>query len=169
MKDTIELVTAAKAGSGEAFAELYQTIYQDMYRFAVYTLRSREDAEDAVSEAVADAYVSIGRLRKEEAFKAWMFRILSNKCKNKIREYGRRHMEWTEETGGQTEEGELTEKLQIREAFFGLSDEERLIVSMHIFGGYTSREIARILHKNHNTVRTKESRALKKMALQIGS
>lgn len=48
------------------------------------------------------------------------------------------------------------------EAVFELADEERLIISMHQFAGYTSREIAAILHMNENTVRSKESRALKK-------
>ena len=51
----------------------------------------------------------------------------------------------------------------MRKLFFELADEERLIISMHQFAGYTSREIAAILHMNENTVRSKESRALKKM------
>ena len=38
-----------------------------------------------------------------------------------------------------------------------------MIIAMHVFAGYTSREIAKQLHMNENTVRSKESRALKKM------
>ena len=38
---------------------------------------------------------------------------------------------------------------------------------MHIFAGYTTREIAKILHMNANTVRSKESRALKKLSLKL--
>ncbi|MDE6968361.1 MAG: sigma-70 family RNA polymerase sigma factor, partial [Eubacterium sp.] len=44
-----------------------------------------------------------------------------------------------------------------------LAPEERMIIAMHVFAGYTSREIAKQLHMNENTVRSKESRALKKM------
>ena len=51
--------------------------------------------------------------------------------------------------------------------FFELSDEERLIISMHQFAGYTSREIAEILNMNENTVRSRESRGLKKMAVKM--
>lgn len=51
----------------------------------------------------------------------------------------------------------------MREAFFSLSDEERFIVAMQVFGGYKSKEIGLILHKNHNTVRSRLNRALKKM------
>ena len=44
-----------------------------------------------------------------------------------------------------------------------LSEEERLIVSLTVFGGYDSGEIAEILHLNRNTVRSKHSRALAKL------
>lgn len=55
----------------------------------------------------------------------------------------------------------------IRQEFFRLSDEERMIISMHLFAGYKSHEIASILHMNENTIRSKESRALKKMAVSL--
>lgn len=53
------------------------------------------------------------------------------------------------------------------ELVFELSDEERLIIGMHQFAGYTGREIAEILHMNENTVRSKESRGLKKLAQKM--
>ena len=87
MKNDMKLVRRAKRGDVDAFAELYAGIYKDMYRFALYTLRNTSDAEDAVSDAVTDAFASIRKLRSEEAFKSWIFRILSNKCKDKLREY----------------------------------------------------------------------------------
>ena len=87
MEESRELVRQAKKGKREAFAKLYETVYEDMYRFALYVLKDREDAEDAVAETVADAFESIGKLRKEEAFRAWIFQILSNKCKRKLKEY----------------------------------------------------------------------------------
>ena len=44
-----------------------------------------------------------------------------------------------------------------------LSEEERLIVSLTVFGGYDSGEIAKMLNLNRNTVRSKHSRALAKL------
>lgn len=81
MKHDKELVRRAKQGETDAFACLYQEIYEDLYRFACYTLKNSADAQDAVSETVMDAFASIRTLRAEDAFKSWMFRILSNKCK----------------------------------------------------------------------------------------
>ena len=73
MKNDMKLVRRAKRGDVDAFAELYAGIYKDMYRFALYTLRNTSDAEDAVSDAVTDAFASIRKLSSEEALRAGYF------------------------------------------------------------------------------------------------
>lgn len=178
MEDYLKLVKAAKKGNVQAFAELYEEVYEDMYRFALYTLKHTQDAEDMVSETVAAAFSSIGKLRVEEAFKSWIFRILSNKCKEKLREYARRTISLEERRECAPEEvsglftaspqRDIEEHILVRKLFFELEEEERLIIAMHVFGGYKSREVAKILQMNENTVRSKESRGLKKMAGKIG-
>ncbi len=168
MENYLKKVRSAKRGDVNAFAELYSEIYESMYRFALYTLRNTSDAEDAVSDAVTDAFASIKKLRAEEAFQSWMFRILSNKCKDKLREYARKNEALQDDLPQEEPETGTEERLLIRNTFFDLPDEERLIISMHQFAGYTSREIAEILHMNENTVRSKESRGLKKMAGRLG-
>lgn len=169
MEQLIELVKRAKAKDATAFAGLYELLYKDLYRFALYTLKNKEDAEDIVSETVMDAYASIQKLRQEEAFKAWIFRILTNKCKNRLKEYSKKTVDLEEVENLIFQEEEMADTMHIREIFAQLSDEERLIISMHVFGGYHTREIASILHMNHNTVRTKESRAYRKLAQKLNS
>ena len=48
-----------------------------------------------------------------------------------------------------------------------LEEEERLIVTLTIFGGYKGEEIARLLNKNHSTIRSKYRRALKKLESEL--
>ena len=60
------------------------------------------------------------------------------------------------------------EDADVRTAFARLDDEERLILSMNLFGGYTSREIGEALGMNDNTVRSRQKRALEKMAGYLG-
>ena len=154
------LVEQAKKKDTEAFAKLYELVYQDMYRFALYTLKNPQDAEDVVSDTVIDAYESIKKLRNADAFKGWIFRILSNKCRRKIKDYVNKTTELPEEL---STKGDFTEDVATREAFMRLDDDERLIISMSVFAGYSSREIGAILKKSDNTVRSDKSRALKKM------
>lgn len=167
MDTKLQLVRRAKQGDAEAFAELYKNIYQNLYRFALYMLGNPADAEDVVSDAVTDAWVTIGKLRSEEAFEGWVFRILSNKCRRKRKEYVNKPIEWKEEIGDLAEEDDLAENYHLRKVFGELDDEDRMIIGMHVFGGYTSKEISEMTGINANTVRSRESRALKKMAEKL--
>lgn len=157
----------------DAFGELYGQIYKKLYAFALYTLKRPADAEDVVSEAVADAFAAIGQLKKEESFANWIYRIVANKCNQKMREYCRRDADLTEELTEAKSPPEdcwsdsKEEYMDVRQAFFRLSEEDRRIISLHVFFGYRTREIAEIMGMNENTVRSRESRALKRMGSQL--
>ena len=58
--------------------ELYQAVYQDLYRLAYYYLGNAADAEDAVQEAALSAYENFRKLKNQEAFRPWIFKILVN-------------------------------------------------------------------------------------------
>jgi RNA polymerase sigma-70 factor (ECF subfamily) len=51
-----------------------------VYRQLVRVCRSREDAEDALAEALLAAYRSAGSLRSEEAFRSWLTMIGRRAC-----------------------------------------------------------------------------------------
>ena len=168
MNTPTELIRLAKKGDAHAFAQLYESVYLDLYRFAVYTLHHKQDAEDAVSETILDAFHQIHSLRDINAFKPWIFRILTAKCSRHIRRYANAPSALEE---GQTDQiadpqrdaNDLCEQTDLRRAFASLPDEDRLILSMNIFAGYSSKEIGKQLGMNANTVRSRQSRALKKL------
>jgi len=161
MEFQVELVRRAQNEDPEAFALLYNEIYQDLYRFAYYTLQNSHDAEDVVSEAVLDAYRSIRNLRDPLAFKSWMFQIVSNKCKHKIGEYKKRALPLDESLSDSTVD--MVDNTTVFHAMDKLSKEERMIVSMSVFGGYKGSEISELLHIKHSTIRSKYRRALNKI------
>ncbi len=174
------LVNLAKKKDAHAFSLLYEMVYEDLYKMAYYTLKNAHDAEDVVSDTVLDAYAGIEKLKDETAFRGWIFKILSNKCKKKIREYvsdrknlyadyGEAQLQMEErlfESRNHTED--VVEQDEVEYAFSVLNEEERLIVTMAVYGGYDSGEIAGILHKNRNTVRSKYKRSLEKMQKRLG-
>ena len=82
-----QCVKKARAGDVDAFAELYSTVYKDLYRIALVNLKNQHDASDVVSDTVLEAFSSIKKLKDEKAFKAWIIKILTVKIKNKQKEY----------------------------------------------------------------------------------
>ena len=145
----------------EQFLELYEPIYKDMYRLAYYYLGNAQDAEDVVGETVLKAYEKFASLRKKEAFKSWIFTILVNQCMTFLR---KKTVKGTSELIEEPSfESNMEDKAVAEELLSVLSEEERQIVVLSVFGGYKGEEIAKILHIKHSTVRTKYRRALKKM------
>ena len=145
----------------EQFLELYEPGYKDMYRLAYYYLGNAQDAEDVVGETVLKAYEKFASLRKKEAFKSWIFTILVNQCMTFLR---KKTVKGTSELIEEPSfESRMEDKAVVEELLSVLSEEERQIVVLSVFGGYKGEEIAKILHIKHSTVRTKYRRALKKM------
>ena len=165
--DISNLIKKAQRGDCDSFAEIYESVYGELYRFALYTLCRHEDAADAVAETVLDAWSALGSLRSPEAFRGWIFRILANKCRAFQRQYvsDRQQLsdnELTEELLylRASSEPDLAESAAVRDAFFRLPETDRMILSLHLFAGLKSREIAVLLSMNPSTVRSREKRAL---------
>lgn len=167
----MRLAEQAKAGSKEAFCELYGKYKNKLYRYALYKLGNPEDAEDAVSECVLAAWQGITGLRRTDAFSAWIFRILHNCCAGHIRESIKhrdniQNIRESDPGAGQSEEysGKQTElSVELREALAILSEQERTIVLLSVTGGLTSREISEITSLTPGSVRSSLSRSLARM------
>lgn len=130
----------------EVFTQKYTEVYRDLYRFACYMLQNPQDAEDVVGETVADAYAGFSNLRSMDAFRSWIFQILSNKCRRRLKEYAQKTVELPEEL--RAPQAETEEQMDVRKAFFRLDEQERLLIGLRVFGGYNSREIGQMLQMN---------------------
>lgn len=166
-----QCVKKARAGDADAFAELYSTVYKDLYRIALVNLKNQHDASDVVSDTVLEAFSSIKKLKDEKAFKAWIIKILTVKIKNKQKEYIKtRNYQEELESVEQDKTDEINYGgLELMEEFRRLNEEERLVLSLSVVSGYTSEEIAKVTGLSANTVRSKAARAkikLKQMLME---
>lgn len=182
--DEREWVALAMAGDDNAFVKLYEKYYVRLYRYAVYTLRTTEDAQDVVSDTVADAYASIKKLKNLDNFGGWIFRILSNKCKAKMKDYyinadGYGDLHWDEEEDHQEEMMDqqmlkevtpgIEDSVIVKQLFMQLPERERMVLSLLIFSGYDSKEVGEILGINDSTVRSIRKRSLAKLAKEMNA
>ena len=152
----IMLAEKARSGSREAFCELYG-IYKDrLYRYALYRLGDPDDAEDAVSECILEAW-------------AWIFRILYNCCMKHIRNaIGLRGSLESMAAASRREQSsagtsDLPLMIELAEALSQLSEDEREIVLLSSAAGLTSSEISVITGLSSGSVRSKLSRSMAKM------
>jgi RNA polymerase sigma-70 factor (ECF subfamily) len=163
------LVKKARKGDASAFASLYKNIYKDLYRIAYLNLNNEEDAADAVSDAVLDAFSSLKSLKDENAFRSWFLSILFAKIKKMQKGYVRTRENTVpdEDYDNEIRSGNSSDfgftSLEVKTAFLKLSEEERQILSLSAVFGYKSDEIAKSLGMSANTVRSKAARARDKL------
>ena len=53
------LIARARAGDKQAFAQLYLQHKDSLYRYAYFKLGNAQDAQDAVSDCIVEAYAGI--------------------------------------------------------------------------------------------------------------
>ncbi len=168
MKDFKTYAALARKGDTEAFAKLYSIVYKDLYHTAIYNLRNEHDAYDAVSEAVIDAFSSIGKLKNEEAFKSWIMKILFTKIKQKQKEYMRQNEDIDDLNDELLVSGSFDfENFELKEAMNNLDLESKAILTLSILGGYNSFEIAKIYGMKASSVRSKIMRIKEQLRLNL--
>jgi len=62
----------------DSFEELAMPLFDQLYNFAHWLTRNRDDAEDLVQETYAKALKGFSSFRLGTNFRAWMYRILRN-------------------------------------------------------------------------------------------
>ncbi len=164
--ELVSLVERAKSGDCHAFSQLYSQYAMDMYRLAVYMMGNKDDAEDAVQEAMLSAWKSIHNLKEDASFKVWLFKILSNRCKTELMKRNKLPdvlpIEEYDFLLDDNEEDNFT-VAQLKEALSALTPPDAQIIMLSVIGGFKSYEIAEIYNMEPATVRSRQKRALEKL------
>lgn len=159
------LAERSKQGDAHAFSQLYSAYATELFRFAVYMTGNKEDAEDAVQEALLSAWRNIHTLNDTSLFKVWIFKILSNRCKTDLMKKNK-HPDIlpVEEYDFFTEgDGFSFDGAEVKEALSCLTPPDGQIVLLSVIGGFKSRELSQLFNMPAATVRSRQKRALEKM------
>jgi RNA polymerase sigma-70 factor (ECF subfamily) len=144
----------------DEFADLVIKNQISMYRLAMSILKNTTDAEDAVSESILIAYKHLSSLKKPDSFKAWIMTILSNVSKNMLKK--REKIDLYKEMD-LFEKNAKEDSNEIWELVLTLSEEYSQVVILYYYEGFTTKEIAKILHIPEGTVKSRLSRARNKL------
>ncbi|MET0790319.1 MAG: RNA polymerase sigma factor [Polyangiaceae bacterium] len=78
---------ASIQASWARFLDVYEPLRPDLYRYCRHLTRSPWDAEDMSQDAMARAYVTLGRMQAPPPNpRAWLFRVASNLWLNRTRQ-----------------------------------------------------------------------------------
>lgn len=153
-------------GKRARYEALVAELYQDVYRYAFWLSRNQSVAEDLVQETFLRAWRAFDSLQSDAAAKAWLFTILR---RENARLYERYRPDLVDiEDVSLPEERELEpyqrqQRAELHEAMMQLSSDYRDPLLLQVIGGFSGKEIAKILDLNNNTVMTRLFRARSKL------
>ena len=147
----------------ERFVAQVTELQETLYRTARSILRNEQDAQDAVQEAVTQAFARLHTLRDPAKFKPWLLRILVNTCYDACRR--RRstvYLEAVEETLA-APQSDCEERMSLWSAVMRLPEEQKAVVTLFYYEDLPTEEIARVLGTTPGAVRVRLSRAREKL------
>jgi RNA polymerase sigma-70 factor (ECF subfamily) len=167
------LVRAAQKGDLDAYNRLVRMHERQAYAVALRLLRKPELAEDATQDAFIQAYRALDTFRGG-FFRAWLMRIVTNRCYDLLRASNRRAADSLEDQAFEAEpqwastaapddpvaraaQGELGRMLE--RALARLPEDQRTTVILCDIQGYAYDEAAQIMDVALGTVKSRLSRA----------
>jgi RNA polymerase sigma-70 factor (ECF subfamily) len=175
------LVREAAGGDRQAMERLLMRAQAVAFRFSLLVCGKSDDAEDVMQEALLKTYRYVSRIKRPEAFRAWLFRTVRNACLLKRRkrvdepaqveslDSGSRLGDGgdgaapvdVEDAAKRPDEIAINAWLgrRLRRALAALAPVDRMIVLLREIEGLSTREVADVTRMSEANVKTRLHRA----------
>jgi len=175
------LVTAAQRGNQAALNEIFNEYYNDLYYFALKTVKSDDLALDITQEAFVEIINTLGNLKEPAAFVTWAKQITYHQCTRYFKkkkdviadedEDGNTVFDTLQEDNAEFIPDEALDKFEFRKIILAildeLSDEQRAATMMYYFDEMSVRQIAEIQGVSEGTVKSRLNYARKTIKASV--
>jgi len=169
-----QLIEQFLGGDDEAFKKLLNRYVKQIYNFLYQLTKDTSSLDDLSQETFLKAWKNLRRFDKSKNFQVWLFAIAKNTAYDFLRKQKRAPVPFyeDEEIAGGLEEitdneplpHELHEKKELKqelaEKLGEIPESYRLVLLMRYKDDFSIAEIAEILNKPYNTVKSHHLRAL---------
>ena len=170
------LIRNAKV-SPEAFGDLYEDFYDNLYRFVLIRVKDQGLSEDLLSQIWEKVLTHLRHLKSNEpeVFRAWIFRISLNTIHEHFRGNKQSLVPFPEDFDPPDLDDpheELKGKSfgeDVTLALLGLAPLEREICTLKIFGELKNKDIAKLVNRPEKLVAAYLSRSLKQLRERLSS
>jgi len=154
-------------GDRDSFHKLYEYAKKPIFLFALSIVKNRQAAEDILQETMLRVAFNSEKYRLGTNPKAWLLSITRNLCNDVLRLPSSHDLPLAETDFFLESKNDLAKSIEeideILSALQILSHQEREIVSLYIYAGFSQVEIAKILQISYVRVRSQYKYALKKL------
>jgi RNA polymerase sigma-70 factor, ECF subfamily len=167
------LIKAIAAGDQPAMRTLYNRHNDRVFRFIVQLVTDAGRAEDLASEVFLDVWCQADRFEGRSQVLTWILSIARHKAlsllaqrRRQVAELDDIAMELIEDTADTPEQTVLNQDCgaQLRTCLAKMSREHSEIIDLFYYHEKSVEEVAEIIHKPRNTVKTRMFYARKRLA-----
>ncbi|MBI4836140.1 MAG: sigma-70 family RNA polymerase sigma factor [Candidatus Abawacabacteria bacterium] len=171
LHDETDLIRKVQAGNIESFRPLYHHYITSLYRFFLYHVQHREEAEDLTSQTFFKILQSIKSFRFEAKFQTWIFTIARFTLNDHWRSVYKKGKEipladYLAQEIPQTEQYEplIHSEKTVHNILRQLPRQYRKVLRYRFLKNYSIKETAHQLKLTPENVKVLQHRALKKAA-----
>jgi len=165
----LKAIAQCQEGDMEAFTVLYDAHIRSVYKFIYYKTHHKETAEDITSQTFMKAMEKISTFDPDKAsFKTWLYQIARNTVIDHYRQT--KELSNIEDAWDLSSREDLVTdtniKLQIetvQEHLQKLKAEQREIILLRVWGGYSFNEIAEMTGKTEAACKMTFKRSVEKL------
>lgn len=166
--DDASLLRAHLAGDPDAFATIVTRHRDRLWAVALRTLGDREEAADAVQDALVSAFRSADKFRGDSAVTTWLHRIVVNACLDRVRRHRARPTAELPDVEAPQPEIDRDTALDVRAALAQLPADQRAAIVLVDMQGYPVADAAVILQIPVGTVKSRCARGRARLAVMLG-
>lgn len=134
----------------DAVEHVLETYGDLLFRICLAMLRNPSEAEDVVQDTLLKLLQKAPVFENPEHEKAWLIRVASNECRDRIR-FWHNHPEMTLDELQLY--GSAPENSGILEALMQIPEKFRIVMILYYVEEYRTEEIANIIHKSASAVK----------------
>jgi RNA polymerase sigma-70 factor (ECF subfamily) len=159
--DDRALMRAHVDGDPDAFGELVRRHRGRLWAVAIRTLGDREEAADALQDALVSAFRNASSYRGDAAVTTWLHRVVVNACLDRVRRRQARPsvpLGDTEVPSRRDDHAATEARLDVRAALAALPEGQRAAIVLVDMEDLSVAEAARLLGVAEGTVKSRCSR-----------
>lgn len=150
-------------------AAVYQRHSKTVYRLCYMYLQNVADAEDAVQSVFLKLILSKKTFQDTEHEKAWLITTSKNHCNNVLKNWWRVSRVNLEDIPDMIVWDDDRERSkEVFSKLFALPEKYKTVLYLYYFEGYTTKEMASMLHRNESTIRTHLQRGREQLKIDLG-
>jgi RNA polymerase sigma-70 factor, ECF subfamily len=162
------LVIRSQQGEKEAFGLLVELWQKPLLTFALRYLEQETEALDVVQETWISVIKKLNKLQNPSLFVSWLFRVLTNKCIDRIRKKQNEEKLINNANMDSATSKASNENEDLEQAIQKLPDEHRTLIIMRFGQGLQVGQIAALLNIAEGTVKSRLHRALSRLREILG-